>query len=110
MSTDNRVPNQKAELTNGEAAAAIMAVGLTSGVFSVLSILSDLSPAAKAALGFYKPAGALSGVSTTAVAFWAVTWIVLGRRWREREVSFGKINTIAIGLFGLSLVILYPFF
>ena len=110
MSTDSKIADQKAELTNGEAAAAVLAVGLTSGVFSLLSILSDLSPAAKAALVFYKPAGALSGVSTTAVVFWAVTWTVLGWRWRGREVSFGKINAIAIGLFGLSLVILYPFF
>ena len=59
-----------ANLPNGSGAAAILAAGLGCFAIGVIAVLADKTPAVKRALVFYKPTGALSGVTTTAILIW----------------------------------------
>jgi hypothetical protein len=93
---------------NGAAAAAILAASIGSLALGVLTILSDRSAAWKSFLAFYKPTGALSGVTTIAIILWLVVWILLDRIWKDRNVSLRKINIAAIILLTLSLLATFP--
>lgn len=95
-------------LTNGSGAAAILAAGIGSLVLAVLACVGDKSAAVKKSLVFYKPTGPLSGVTTTAILVWLVTWGILEWRWRRRTVALGHINAAALALLGLSLLLTFP--
>lgn len=72
------------------------------------AIAADESTFVKNLFAFYKPTGALSGETTVAVLLWLATWAVLDWRWRKRTVSLRRINVIALGLLGLSLLLTFP--
>ena len=93
---------------NGVAAAAILAASIGSLALGVLTILSDRSATCKILLVFYKPTGALSGVTTIAIVLWLFVWILLDRLWKDRNVSLKRINLIAIVLLMLSLLATFP--
>lgn len=93
---------------NGAAAAAILAASIGSLVLGVFTILSDRSAAWKSLLTFYRPTGALSGVTTVAILLWLVVWGVLDRLWKSRTVSLKQINVAAIILLTLSLLATFP--
>jgi hypothetical protein len=95
----------KASLTNGSGAAAILAAGIGSFTLAVLAAAGDKSTAIKNALIFYKPTGALSGVTTTAILIWLAIWGVLEWRWRDRTVALGRINVVAFLLLGFPPVV-----
>jgi hypothetical protein len=95
-------------LTNGSGAAAILAAGIGSFALAVLACAGDKSAAVKNSLIFYKPTGPLSGVTTTAILIWFVTWGILEWRWRNRTVGVGRISAIALALLGLSLLLTFP--
>jgi uncharacterized membrane protein YhaH (DUF805 family) len=93
---------------NGSAAAAILSAGIGSFAVALLTIVADQSTTAKNMLSIYKPAGALSGVTTFAILAWVVVWAILERRWRDRNLSLKRINTIAFALLVLSLLATFP--
>lgn len=93
---------------NGAAAAAILAAGIGSLILAVLSILADRSTAWKNTLDFYKPTGALSGVSMVTTILWLFVWFVLDRRWKKRNLSLRRVNIVAITLLVLSLLATFP--
>jgi hypothetical protein len=95
-------------LTNGSGAAALLAAGIGSLALAILAIAADKSAAIKAALVFYKPTGALSGVTTTAILLWLLTWGILDLRWRKRTVGLPQISIIAFGLLVLSFLLTFP--
>jgi hypothetical protein len=95
-------------LTNGSGAAAILAAGIGSFALAVLACAGDKLAAVKNSLIFYKPTGPLSGVTTTAILIWFVTWGILEWRWRNRTVGVGRISAIALALLGLSLLLTFP--
>ncbi len=97
-----------ASLPNGSGAAAILAAGIGSFMLALLAIAADNSASLKSLLNFYKPSGPLSGVTTTAVLVWLIVWGILDWRWRNRTVALGRINTIALLLLGLSLLLTFP--
>ena len=100
-------PNGSA-LTNGSGAAAILAAGIGSIALAVLACAGDKLPAVKHSLIFYRPTGPLSGVTTTTIIIWLVTWGTLEWRWRSRTVGAGCICVIALALLGLSLLLTFP--
>jgi hypothetical protein len=55
---------------NGPVAAAILSCSLGCFFLGVLAVAADGSKALAATLNFYNPSGALSGVTTVAIAFW----------------------------------------
>jgi hypothetical protein len=95
-------------LTNGSGAAAILAAGIGSFALAVLALAGDKSAAVKNSLVFYKPTGALSGVTTAAILIWFLTWGLLEWCWRNRTVAGGRINATALVLLGLSLLLTFP--
>jgi len=95
-------------LTNGSGGAAILAAGIGSFALAVLACAGDKLAAVKNSLVFYKPTGPLSGVTTTAIFVWLLTWGILEWRWRNRTVGVERISAIALALLGLSLLLTFP--
>lgn len=101
-------PTSPAFHPNGSGAAAILAAGIGSFMVAFFAILADKSATVKSAMIFYKPTGPLSGVTTCAIIVWLACWFVLKRRWRRREVAFGRISTAAFVLLALGLLFTFP--
>jgi hypothetical protein len=95
-------------IPNGAAAAALLSAGLGSFAFAILAFAGDKSAAIKNTLVFYKPTGALSGVSTVALAVWLVAWIILATRWNRKTVAVAGIAIASLVLLALSLVLTFP--
>ena len=107
MSGSAATPNTSS-VTNGSGAAAILAAGIGSFALAMLACAGDKSAAIKNSLIFYKPTGPLSGVTSTAIVIWLLTWGILEWRWRNRTVAVGRINAVALVLLGLSLLLTFP--
>ncbi|MFZ0962029.1 MAG: hypothetical protein WAO35_14090 [Terriglobia bacterium] len=95
-------------MTNGSGAAAILAAGVGSFALAVLAVAGDKLTAIKNSLIFYKPTGPLSGVTSTAIVIWLLTWGILEWRWRNKTVAAGRINAVALVMLGLSLLLTFP--
>jgi len=100
--------NETPTIPNGSAAAAVLSAGVGCFVLAVLAIIADKSAPIKAALNFYTPTGALSGVTTLALVVWLIAWGVLEWRWRNRTVAAGLISAASLVLLGLSLLLTFP--
>jgi hypothetical protein len=94
--------------TNGCGAAAILAAAIGSFALAVLAVAADKLPDAKAVLTFYKPTGALSGVTTTAILIWLLIWGVLDARWRWKTVALGRLNLAAFILLLMGFLLTFP--
>jgi hypothetical protein len=102
------VAGGSAIVPNGSGAAAILSAGIGSLALALLSIAADKSASLKSLLSIYKPTGALSGVTTAAVALWLILWILLDLRWRKKTVSLSRSNVVAFMLLALSLLLTFP--
>lgn len=100
--------NGAVELTNGSGAAAILAAGVGAFALAVLALIADHIPSIQRLMVFYKPTGALSGVTTVAIIIWLVAWSILEWLWRNRTVAMTRTNAIALILLGLSLLLTFP--
>jgi hypothetical protein len=107
MSDGVASPNIPA-FTNGSGAAAILSAGIGSLALAVLAFAGDTSATIKSILVFYRPTGVLSGVTTTAILIWLLTWAALEWRWGKRTVALGRIGIIALALLGLSFLLTFP--
>ncbi len=107
--TDERTPQAGGDpLPNGPAGAAILSAGAGCAVLGILAVAGDASKAAAKLLTFYLPTGPLSGVTCLAILFWLVMWFVLAKRWRWKNISIGKINTIGLVLLALGILLTFP--
>ena len=70
---------------NGSGAAAVLSAAIGWFTLGVLALAGDAVPRVKLMLILWKPTGALSGVTSLAILVWLVVWMVLGRRWRDRD-------------------------
>ncbi|MBS1820824.1 MAG: hypothetical protein JST61_02420 [Acidobacteria bacterium] len=93
---------------NGAGAAAVLSAGIGVFVLGILTLAGDKSPAIKNALIFYKPTGALSGVTSLAIVAWLASWLLLHLRWNRRELPLKAIATAAFALLALSLLLTFP--
>ncbi len=99
--TDGEIGNVRSpSLPNGSGAAAILAMGIGSVVMAALAIIADHSPIFKKRMTFYTPTGPLSGVTTTAIAIWLVSWIALDIAWNRRDVDE---RIVSVGLYLLAI-------
>jgi hypothetical protein len=95
-------------IVNGPAAAAILSAGLGCFALSVFAVIADASKLVAGWFTFYRPTGPLSGVTTTAIVLWLVTWFVLTRLWRNKAVAIAKINAVAFALLLLGVLLTFP--
>ena len=88
-------------LPNGAALAAFVAAGAGAFAMGLISLLNAVGVLPIPTL--YAPAGGVTGRTTLAVLIWLVVWVVLHRRWRERDVATGRAHaaTIVLTLFGI---------
>ena len=109
MNLSDRVasPNTPA-LTNGSGAAAILSAAVGAFALAVVAFAGDKSATVKSILVFYRPTGALSGVTTTAILIWLLTWGILELRWRRKTLVLGLINIVAFTLLALSFLLTFP--
>lgn len=91
---------------NGALWAAILASGVGGFAVGLVVILNEAGIFAAPTL--YGPAGGVSGRTTIAAALWLVSWAILHRRWRDRDVEGGRITMIAVVLVLLGLLGTFP--
>ncbi len=97
-----------AQLPNGPVGAAILSAGIGSCALGLLAVMGDGSKAVAHWMTFYLPTGPLSGVTSTAILVWLISWAFLARRWRTKTVAIAKVNTVAFVLLALSLLLTFP--
>jgi hypothetical protein len=93
---------------NGSVAAAVLSCGVGCFLLGVLAVAGDGSKRVSAALNFYHPAGPLSGVTTVAIVLWLACWTVLGLRWKNKTIAFGKVSAFAFIFLALGVLLTYP--
>jgi hypothetical protein len=93
---------------NGSGAAAILAAGIGCFLLSVFAVIADASKPVARFFTFYVPTGPLSGVTTSAILLWLVTWVVLARMWRHRSVALAKVNIVAFAFLFLGILLTFP--
>jgi len=99
--TDSSIPN-------GSGAAAILAAGIGLFALGVFTVAGDTVPAIKSLFIFYKRTGPLSGVTTTAILIWLLSWVLLNWRWKNKTLPMSRVNIIAFTLLGLCLLLTFP--
>lgn len=99
---------QQNSLTNGPAAAAILASGIGSLALGLFTCLAQALAPLNEALSFYDPAGSLSGKTTLAVVAWLVAWAFLHSVWKRQQVDFGKVFVATLILIALGLLGTFP--
>ena len=104
----NSSTSETRSLPNGAGAAATLAAGVGSAVLGALTLAGDKSPAIRNALIFYRPTGALSGVSTVTIAVWFAAWLLLHFLWSKKDVNIRKVVTVAFVLLAASLLLTFP--
>ena len=95
-------------LPDGPAAAAILSAGIGSFALGLFATLGDAFPAISHFFTFYRPTGALSGVTVTAIAVWLLSWYALSIAWGRRNVSMARVNVTAFVLLALGLLLTFP--
>jgi hypothetical protein len=95
-------------IPNGSGAAAMLAAAMGCCVLGILALAGDKSAGMRNGLNFYKPTGPLSGVTTSAIAIWVVSWCFLEWRWRKKTIAIGRVTAIALVLLFLSFLLTFP--
>ena len=93
-------------VTNGAALAAFLASGVGAFALGIFVILNE--EGLFAAPSLYGPAGGVSGRTTLAAATWLITWVVLHRRWNERQLDPRRIHRTTSILTALGVVLTFP--
>jgi hypothetical protein len=75
-------------------AVGLMVILIESGIYSAPTL--------------YGPAVGVSGRTTIAAVIWLVSWAVLHRLWRDREVDGRRVTVVAVVLILLGLVGTFP--
>lgn len=96
------------EMPNGLGAAAILAAGIGSAALGVLAFAADASPKINGALNFYRPTGALSGVTSVTIIVWLLAWLILFGLWRKKTVALAAVNLAAIAMLAVGFLLTFP--
>ena len=57
---------------------------------------------------FINPVGNLTGKTWVAILAWLISWAVLGNKWQDQSVDFGKIYNVTLVLVALGLLATFP--
>jgi hypothetical protein len=91
---------------NGAALASYLAAGI--GAFAVGAVVILNEAGLFAAPALYAPAGGVSGRTTLAVAIWLAAWVVLHRRWKNRQIEGRRVQLATMVLTLLGIVLSLP--
>ena len=97
-----------AKMTDGAAAAALVAAGFGSTVLGLLVVGAEMSESLKNALTLNAGVGALSGKTILATVAFIVSWIVLHYLWKDKDVNFGRMTTVAGVLITIGILLTFP--
>jgi hypothetical protein len=95
-------------MDNGAASAAILAAGIGSAVFGIITTISEVSASFATALNWMRPVGPLSGKAAIGVGVWLVSWIVLGPLWGKRDVRLSSVLVVSAILVAIGLIGTFP--
>ncbi|KVZ78616.1 hypothetical protein [Burkholderia ubonensis] len=95
-------------IDNGPAAAAILAAGIGCFAVGLFALAGDASKAIAHFFTFYTPTGPLSGVTTSAIVVWLLSWFVLSRRWGTKSVALVRVTFVSLVLLALSMMLTFP--
>jgi hypothetical protein len=95
-------------LRNGLGAAAILAAGVGTFALGLFAIAGDASPVIRHVLNFWPASGPLSGVTSSAIVVWLLTWYVLSRRWGASEVNLVRVNVASFAMLLAGLLLTFP--
>lgn len=98
--------DRQSVLPNGAAVAAMVASGIGAGAMGLLVILNELGIFVAPSL--YAPAGGVTGRTTIAVVIWLVGWMVLHRRWRDRQVDASRAYVATLVLIAMGVLLTFP--
>jgi hypothetical protein len=107
-SSDHAASPRTPAIPNGSGAAALLAAGIGCFALAILAMAADKWAPIRNALDFYNPTGQLSGVTTTSILIWLLSWGILEWRWKNRTVAAGGICVVAFALLILSLILTFP--
>ena len=79
------------QIPNGKAAAALLAGAAGIALLGVFTTLAQLVAPFRAALVLNSGVGSLSGKTIIPVLLWVMTWLILDRAWKGKELDFKKI-------------------
>jgi hypothetical protein len=96
------------KIKDGSAAAAILAAGIGLTVTGIMTTMSEVSAKFSAMLVWSNPVGALSGKTIIGIAAWIVSWIIFGRLWKDRDVSFKTVLVVSTILMAAGLLLTFP--
>ena len=95
---------------NGPVSAALLAGGIGSAFFGLITLIFELNDTSAFATGlnWYKPVGGLSGKSSLGIIAFFVSWAILHYMWKDKETDFARISSIAIALLVVGLLFTFP--
>ena len=97
---------KREEVANGAALASFLAAGIGAFAIGVIVILNEAGLFAVPAL--YAPTGGVSGRTTLAVVIWLISWAVLHRRWKNRQIESRRVPFLSVILIGLGILLTFP--
>jgi len=100
--------NVSNHIPNGPAAAAFLSGSIGVFVIGLLTTLSEASHAIGSALDWYSPSGPLVGKTLLGIISWLVSWFILNRMWKDKDVNLSKVFTWAIIIAALGFLLTFP--
>jgi len=100
--------NSETQIKNGPAAAALLAGGIGAVTYGIFIILAEGIKVVGNVLNWYNPSGNLSGKTGMMIIVWLVSWVYLNNQWKDKDVDFQKISTIALILLLLGVLLTVP--
>lgn len=95
-------------MLNGAAMAAILAAAIGCAVLGLIIPLSEAIVPLKNALNWWNPGGPLVGKTSVSVIAYFVSWFVLHRMWKDRDIEFGGIWKISLILLAIGFIGTFP--
>ena len=94
----------------GPAAAAFVAAGIGSFALGLITTLSAAIHVVNNLLNWWTPTGPLTGETGIPVIIWVLSWVILHRGWRSKNISFEKAWRISLILIVLGILGTFPIF
>lgn len=94
------------EIVNGAAMAAFLSAGIGSFAMGFVVLLKEIGLFPFPAI--YGPAGGVSTRTTLAVLIWLGAWVLLHRRWKDREIDGGRVLRQTLALIAVGVLLTFP--
>jgi len=97
-------------MPNGAAIAAILAAAIGCAVLGLIIPLAEAIIPLKNALNWWNPGGPLVGKTSVSVIAYFVSWFVLHRMWKDRDIEFATIWKVSLVLLAIGFIGTFPLF